>query len=328
MENTNPWVIRGSSKARLVSLTPNAEETIAYIARVTSKNQTNPKITGLLRYCAKHGHFSVFEQATMTVEIVIPLAISIQLIRHGSNKYQQFSGRYENQELMAQHTGDLPAFLGMFYMPEEARTQDDKNRQNSFFAEDPDLTDKMWAELEFAYKACHQAYKNMIDIGICKEQARFVLPEGVYTRLYMTGNIRSFIHYLQARDKEGVAQWEHVELARAIKEIFSENLPVVYEAFFAPDEEEPDPRDEEIATLRDRVKQLEELVAAQTPAHIPCGESLGPATDFNSNQESCFYGRIEPNAPKEETPDLRSKPAKWPSFWERLLYRLGKTRNP
>lgn len=326
MENTNPWVIKGSSKARLVSLTPDAEETIAYIARVTSKDQTNPKIAGLLRYCAKHGHFSVFEQATMTVEIVIPLAISIQLIRHSSGKYQQFSGRYENQELMAQHTGDLPTFLGMFYMPEEARLQDDKNRQNSFFSGDPDLTDKMWAEMEFAYKACHLAYKNLIDAGICKEQARFVLPEGVYTRLYMTGNIRSFIHYLQARDKEGVVQWEHVELARAIKEIFLENLPVVHEAFFSLDEEGPDSRDGEIAALRDQIKKLEELISAQ--ASVPCGESLGPATDFNSEQGNCFYGRIEPISPEREAPDLNEKPARWPSFWERLLSGLDKTRNP
>lgn len=230
MENNHPWQIEGSSKARLVTVTPKGEEIIAYVARVTSKDQSNPNIKGLLKYCAKHGHWSVFEQADMTVEVITPLAISVQILRHRSNCYQQFSGRYENQELMAQHTEGLPAFQSICYLPEQARMQDTKNRQNSILANDASLTDYMWAEMEFAYKACLQSYHNLIDRGFAKELARFVLPQGVYTRLYMKGNVRSFFHYIMVRDDEGVAQWEHCEVAKAIRSIFSEQFPTVYEA--------------------------------------------------------------------------------------------------
>lgn len=230
MENNNPWVIEGSSKARLVSATPNGDELIAYVARVTSKDQSNPKIESLLKYCAKHRHFSVFEQADMTVEIVTPLAISVQILRHRSCTFQQFSGRYEDQTKMAQFTEGLPAFLGTCYIPEIPRLQDTKNRQNSIPAEDADLEDWIWQQFTFAYAACLQVYGNLIERGIAKEQARFVLPEGVYTRLYMKGNVRSFMHYLEARDDEGVAQHEHCEVARAIKQIFAEQFPVVYKA--------------------------------------------------------------------------------------------------
>jgi thymidylate synthase (FAD) len=237
MNNENPWHIEGSSKARLVSATPQAEEVIAYIARVTSKDQDNPNIDRLLKYCAKHGHWSVFEQATMSVEVVTPLAISVQALRHRSFNFQQFSGRYENQELMETHTEGLPAYKGVFYIPEEARCQDTKNRQNSIFSDDPSLTDKMWDEMTFAYKACLTSYKNLLEMGIAKEMARFVLPQGVYTRLYITGNVRSFIHYINVREDLGVAQYEHVELAKTVKSVFSEQFPTIYKVLF--DDETP-----------------------------------------------------------------------------------------
>lgn len=229
MKINNPWFIEGSSKARLVSHTPNPEEMMGYIARVTSKDQSNPNVKGLLKYCAKHGHWSVFEQATLTVEVITPLAIAVQLLRHRSLTFQQFSGRYEDQSFMHEYTEDLPAFMEMFYIPEEARLQDTKNRQNSIFAEDGALTDFMWAEFEFAYKACAQSYLNMLNKGIAKEIARFVLPEGVYTRLYVTGSCRSWIHYLSVRDDEGVAQYEHCELARCVKPVFANVFPTVYD---------------------------------------------------------------------------------------------------
>ena len=232
----NNWLIEGSSKARLVSVTPKAEETIAYIARVTSKNQENPNIQGLLKYCVKHGHFSVFEQAGMTVEVVTPLAIAVQVLRHRSFKFQQFSGRYENQELMASHTSELPTCFDMFYVPECARLQDTSNRQNSLLPDKTvagEMDDFMWEEMNFAYKSCLQSYKNLIERGIAKEVARFVLPQGVYTRLYITGDVRSFAHYIQVRDDEGVAQHEHCELARCIKLIFEREFPTIYEAFFS-----------------------------------------------------------------------------------------------
>jgi thymidylate synthase (FAD) len=230
MENNNPWFIEGSSKARLVTATPDGENIIAYVARVTSKDQSNPNIKGLLNYCAKHGHWSVFEQADMTIEVITPLAISIQILRHASMRFQQFSGRYEDQGLMKKYTDGLPAYENMFYMPEVARLQDDENRQNSIVADDPSLTDFMWKELEFAYKAGLQSYRNLINAGFAKEIARFALNEGVYTRLYMKGNVRSFFHYITVRDDEGVAQWEHCEVAKAIKSIFATQFPTIYEA--------------------------------------------------------------------------------------------------
>jgi thymidylate synthase (FAD) len=264
MENNNPWFIEGSSKSRLVTVTPNAEEHIAYIARVTSKDQSNPKVSGLLKYCAKEGHWSVFEQATMSVEVVTPLAISIQALRHRSFCFQQFSGRYEDQGFMRNYTEDLPTYQNLFYMPEEARIQDTKNRQNSFVAEDASLADFMWDEFEFAYKAAITAYNNMLDRGIAKELARFVLPEGVYTRLYITGSVRSFIHYINVRDDQGVAQWEHVELARAVRSVFATQFPTIYDSLFDAqtggllykDKE----HDEEIAKLQGEISILHEEI--------------------------------------------------------------------
>lgn len=267
MKNENPWFIEGSSKSRLVSVTPNAEETIAYVARVTSKEQENPKIAGLLKYCAKQGHWSVFETADMCVEVITPLAISIQALRHRSLNFQQFSGRYESQLMMAEYTKDLPAYADMFYIPEEARLQDTGNRQNSIFAKDASLTDRMWAEMEFAYKASIQSYQNLLEMGIAKEIARFVLPEGVYTRLYMKGSVRSFIHYIAVRDDEGVAQYEHCELARAIRSVFACQFPVIYEALFSKPKGDPqlslEEKDAKIADLQVQVQILKSQLSGK-----------------------------------------------------------------
>lgn len=227
MENNNAWFIEGSSKARLVAHTPEPEAMLGYIARVTSKDQSNPKVAGLLKYCAKHGHWSVFEQASMTIEVVTPLAIAVQLLRHRSFCFQQFSGRYEDQQEMRKHTADLSGYMDLFYMPEVAREQDSKNRQNSIFSEDPSKTDAMWATMSTAYMVALQCYNDLLERGIAKEIARFVLPQGVFSRLYITGNCRSWVHYLSVRDDEGVAQYEHVELARAIRPIFAQVFPTV-----------------------------------------------------------------------------------------------------
>ena len=254
MDNTNPWFIEGSSKARLVSVTPDPEGVLGYIARVTSKDQTNPNVKGLLKYCAKHGHWSVFEQATMTVEVVTPLAIAVQLLRHRSFTFQQFSGRYEDQQEMVKHTADLTSYGNLFYMPEEARTQDTKNRQNSIAAEDPALTDAMWATMSTAYMIAQQCYNDLLTRGIAKEIARFVLPQGVFSRLYVTGSCRSFIHYIGVRDDEGVAQYEHCELARCIKSVFATQFPTVSAAVFSaegnPLETELEEAKAEIAVLK------------------------------------------------------------------------------
>ncbi len=232
--NDSHWVISGSSKARLVNATPNLDETVAYVARVSSKTQDNPSVEKLLGYCAKHGHWSVFEQGAVTVEVVTPLAIAIQALRHRSFCFQQFSGRYQDQRVMSDMTHGLHVFHSMFYIPEEARLQDPKNRQNSIAADDASLTDKMWAEMEFAYHAALKSYDKLVEMGVAKEIARFVLPQGVYTRLYITGNPRSFIHYCNVRDDEGVAQLEHVELARAVRVVFSQVCPVIGKAVWGP----------------------------------------------------------------------------------------------
>ena len=259
MENTNPWFIEGSSKARLVSHTPDPEAIIGYIARVTSKDQSNPNVKGLLKYCIKHGHWSVFEQASMTVEVVTPLAIAVQLLRHRSFTFQQFSGRYEDQQEMRKHTQDLSSFQDLFYMPEEAREQDLKNRQNSTPASDPGLTDAMWATMSTSYMVAQQCYNDLLERGIAKEIARFVLPQGVYSRLYVTGSCRSWIHYLGVRDDEGVAQYEHVELARAIRPIFQSVFPTVAEAI----KPEPDPRNREILQLEAEISTLQAKLRGQ-----------------------------------------------------------------
>lgn len=236
MENPNPWYYHNSSKARLVTATPNAEEVIGYVARVTSKDQSNPNVSKLLKYCIKHKHWSVFEQASMTVEVVTPLAISIQALRHTSFRFQQFSGRYEDQAFMANHTEGLSVYQNILYLPPKVRLQDTKNRQNSIEIQDGELHTEMDYQFHKAYEACLSSYKKLLEIGIAKELSRFVLPEGVFTRLYITGNVRSFIHYIQVREDEGVAQAEHVELAKAIREVFESQFPTIYKAIFVDEE--------------------------------------------------------------------------------------------
>jgi len=232
--NASPWEIVGSSKVRLVQSTPNIDASCAYIARVSSKNQENPSISGLIRYCSDQGHWSVFEQGSLTMEVVTPLAIAIQLLRHRSFCFQQFSGRYQDQKAMTLMTEGLPtAEHQLFYMPPVARLQDTKNRQNSITTEDGELTSKMQGAVEDAMLACYDAYNRLLDMGIAKEVARFVLPQGTYTRLYITGSPRSFIHYCNVRDDEGVAQWEHVELAQAVKKVFAAECPVIAKAVWS-----------------------------------------------------------------------------------------------
>jgi len=234
IQNDSPWEIEGSSKARLVNATPNLDETCGYVARVSSKNQENPSVSGLLRYCIKHGHWSVLEQGSITIEVVTPLAIAIQLLRHRSFCFQQFSGRYQDQREMTLMTDGLPtAEHELFYMVPKARMQDKKNRQNSIEIEDETATRYMQGAIEDAMVACYKSYNRLLELGIAKEVARFVLPQGTFTRLYVTGNPRSFVHYCNVRDDEGVAQWEHVELARAVKRVFALTCPVIAEAAWA-----------------------------------------------------------------------------------------------
>ena len=229
MRIDSPWFIEGSSKARLIWVTPNAEEHISYCARVSNpKNQENEKYEGLLKYCIKHGHVSIFEQASMCVEVITPLAIATQMLRH-QFCFQQFSMRYSNPEEIKDLLGENGY---LYYMPEEARLQDIKNRQNSIVSDDAPLTDAMQNTMLSAYSVADLAYNDLISKGIAREVARFVLPQGGFTRMFVSGSCRQWMHYLGVRDEPGVVQHEHVELARAIRPIFATQFPTVNKAFF------------------------------------------------------------------------------------------------
>ena len=245
MKITSPWFDEGSSKARLIWVTPNAEQIIAHVARVSNpKNQDNEKFEGLIKYCVKHSHMSVFETAYMCVEVITPLAIATQLLRHRSMTYQQLSLRYSTNEELQDMLGD---YGSLYYTPEEARLQDSKNRQNSIISDDASLTDSMFATMNSVHTVSQMAYDELLSKGIAREMARFVLPQSTFTRLYVTGSVRSWMTYLKVRDEPGVVQLEHVELARAIKTIFASEFPTVYHAYF---NQERDPRDIEIEELK------------------------------------------------------------------------------
>jgi thymidylate synthase (FAD) len=253
MKNSNCWFIEGSSKARLVWVTPNAEEHIAYCARVSNpKNQDNEKFEGLIKYCVKHNHVSIFEQASMCVEVITPLAIATQMLRHRFN-FQQFSMRYSTPEEIKDLLGD---YGSLYYLPEEARLQDTKNRQNSIVSEDASLTDAMQNTMLSAYSVADLAYHDLIAKGIAREVARFVLPQGGFTRMFVSGSCRQWMHYLGVRDDEGVVQWEHVELARAIRPIFATQFPTVNQAYFHRD---PDPTEVENLELKSEIEVLEAI---------------------------------------------------------------------
>ena len=204
---------------KLITLTPKAEETMGYIATVINpKNQENPKVAGLLSYCIKHGHWSVFEQAHMTIEINTTRGLAAQILRHRSFTFQEFSQRYADSSLLGDN---IPLF--------EIRRQDEKNRQNSIDDVDPFLIQKYEVKIEKHFKQAMKIYQEMLKDGIAKECARFVLPLATPTRLYMTGSIRSWIHYIDLRASHGT-QKEHTEIVNQIKSIFVDELPVVSEA--------------------------------------------------------------------------------------------------
>jgi len=204
---------------KLVSVTPDAEQTMAYIARVSNpSNQNNEKYTGLLRYCIKHNHWSVFEQSTMTLEIETTRAIAAQILRHRSFTYQEFSQRYADSSLLGEKI-PLP----------ELRRQDTKNRQNSIDDLDPFVTQKLEMQMQTLFDSSMALYQQMLESGVAKECARNVLPLCTPTRIYMTGSCRSWIHYISLRSAHGT-QKEHMNIAEGCKKIFVEQFPAVSEA--------------------------------------------------------------------------------------------------
>ena len=203
---------------KLVSITPDAEKTMAYIARVSNpSNQDNEKYSGLLKYCIKHNHWSVFEQSSMTLEIETTRAIAAQILRHRSFTYQEFSQRYAASTALGDI--DLP----------ELRKQDLKNRQNSTDDLDPELVEKLNKQMITLFSSAKSLYTQMLDAGVAKECARMVLPLCTPTRIYMTGSCRSWIHYINLRSAHGT-QKEHMVIAEACRKVFTEQFPAVSEA--------------------------------------------------------------------------------------------------
>ena len=207
------------NNVKLVSVTPDAEKLMAYVARVSNpKNQDNDKFAGLLKYCIKHGHWSVFEQAFMTVEINTTRGLAAQILRHRSFTYQEFSQRYADSSMLGDQI-PLP----------ELRRQDEKNRQNSTDDMNPRTVNHYNRKMEQHFKQGMKLYQNMLKDGVAKECARFVLPLATPTRIYMTGSVRSWIHYIELRSANGT-QKEHMQVAEGVRSIFTEQFPTVAEA--------------------------------------------------------------------------------------------------
>jgi thymidylate synthase (FAD) len=203
---------------KLVSITPDAEKTMAYIARVSNpSNQDNENFAGLLRYCIKHQHWSVFEQSSMTLEIETTRGLAAQILRHRSFTFQEFSQRYADSNL-----------LGEIELP-ELRRQDTKNRQNSIDDLDPAIVEKLEKQMNTLFSSSLALYNQMLESGVAKECARFVLPLATPTRLYMTGSCRSWVHYINLRSAHGT-QKEHMDIAEACRKVFTEQFPSVSEA--------------------------------------------------------------------------------------------------
>ncbi len=203
---------------KLVSITPDAEKTMAYIARVSPpSNQDNEKFAGLLRYCIQHQHWSVFEQSSMTLEIETTRAIAAQILRHRSFTFQEFSQRYADAKLL--ETIELP----------ELRRQDSKNRQNSIDDLDSAVVEKLEKQMNTLFSSAFSLYNQMLEQGVAKECARMVLPLCTPTRIYMTGSCRSWIHYINLRSAHGT-QKEHMDIANACREVFITQFPTVSES--------------------------------------------------------------------------------------------------
>ena len=200
---------------KLITVTPEAEKQMGYVARVSNpNNQDNPNVSGLLGYCIKHQHWSVFEQAHMTLEIETTRGIAAQILRHRSFTYQEFSQRYANTNM-----------LGRIDIP-ELRSQDSKNRQNSIDDIPEAQKARLQGQIERYFAEGLDLYNELIREGVAKECARFVLPLATPTRIYMTGSVRSWIHYIELRSAHGT-QKEHMDIAEECRKIFIECFPIV-----------------------------------------------------------------------------------------------------
>jgi len=202
-----------------VSITPDAEKMMAYIARVSNpSNQQNEKYAGLLQYCIKHNHWSVFEQSSMTLEIETTRGLAAQILRHRSFTFQEFSQRYADTKLL---DTQIPV--------PDLRSQDTKNRQNSNDDIPQEKKEEYQALIARHFEDSMNLYNALLENGVAKECARFVLPLATPTRLYMTGSCRSWIHYINLRSAHGT-QKEHMDVVAKARSIFVEQFPSVSEA--------------------------------------------------------------------------------------------------
>jgi thymidylate synthase (FAD) len=204
---------------KLISVTPDAEKLMAYCARVSNpNNQSNDNYAKLLKYCIDHQHWSIFEHGFMTVEINTTRGLAAQILRHRSFTFQEFSQRYADATLLAE---DIPLF--------EIRRQDTKNRQNSIDDIDHEMIVKWNTQIREHFAKAKSIYDGMIKDGVAKECARFILPLATPTRLYMSGTVRSWIHYIELRSGHGT-QKEHMIIANECKKIFMQQFSTIGEA--------------------------------------------------------------------------------------------------
>ena len=200
----------------IISVSPDAEKHMAYCARVSNpNNQDNENYAGLLRYCIKHQHWSIFEQAFMTLEINTTRGLAAQILRHRSFTFQEFSQRYADTNLLDTNI-PLP----------ELRRQDTKNRQNSIDDIPEEQSKMLLGRIQNYFNEGLDLYNELLREGIAKECARFVLPLATPTRIYMSGSVRSWVHYIDLRSGHGT-QKEHMDIANACKSIFTEQFPTV-----------------------------------------------------------------------------------------------------
>ena len=204
---------------KFVSITPDAEKMMAYIARVSNpSNQQNENYSGLLKYCIKHNHWSVFEQSSMTLEIETTRGLAAQILRHRSFTFQEFSQRYADTKLL---DTEIPV--------PDLRSQDLKNRQNSNDDIPQEKKEEYQTLIAKHFEDSMNLYNSLLSEGVAKECARFVLPLATPTRLYMTGSCRSWIHYINLRSAHGT-QKEHMDVVAKARSIFTEQFPSVSEA--------------------------------------------------------------------------------------------------
>lgn len=207
------------SNVKLISVTPDAEKTMAYCAKVSNpRGQDSDNYSKLLKYCIDHQHWSIFEQAFLTLQVETTRGIAAQILRHRSFTFQEFSQRYADATLLAD---EIPLF--------ELRSQDNKNRQNSIDNVSDEIKSKWNTQIRQHFAKSKALYDGMIKDGIAKECARFILPLATPTRLYVSGSIRSWIHYIELRSSNGT-QKEHMIIANQCKQIFIEQFPTISEA--------------------------------------------------------------------------------------------------